>query len=223
MKKLISNLVLVLFISLVVVGCKKKADEATTSEAKEVAVTETSAEKYKVNAAESTIEWKGFKPTATHNGTINIENGVFKVDNGMIKSGTFLIDMKSIVVLDLEGKAKSNLESHLMGTVAGKEGDFFNTNQFPSALFEVTGSEVAEGGKTILKGNLDLKGVKNNISFPVSITQEGDMLKINSDAFTIDRTKWGANFGSKSIFDNLGDKFVNDEIELKITVSASKA
>jgi polyisoprenoid-binding protein YceI len=109
----------------------------------------------------------------------------------------------------------------LKGTVEGKEGDFFNVTQFPTGAFEVTGVS-DEGGKTMLSGNLTLKGVKQNITFPVSVANVGDELTITSDAFTIDRTKWGVNYGSKTVFDNLGDKFISDEIELKINVVAYK-
>jgi hypothetical protein len=49
------------------------------------------------------------------------------------------------------------------------------------------------------------------------------MLVITSETFTIDRSKWNVQYGSKSFFDNLGDKFINDAIELKINVSATKA
>lgn len=222
MKKRILNIFAILTIGLALVACKDKAKEAETSEAKEAEVTETTAEKYVVNVAESTIEWKGFKPTGTHNGTISIENGVLRFNEGKLNSGTFLIDMKSIAVLDLEGDYKTDLENHLKGTVEGKEDHFFNVAKFPTAAFEVTGSEVVEG-KTKLSGNLTLRGIKNNVTFPVNVTTEGDMMTLSSETFSIDRTKWGVNYGSKSIFDNLGDKFINDEMELKITVKAKKS
>ncbi len=222
MKKRILNIFAILTVGLALIACKDKAKEAETSEAKEAVVAETTAEKYVVNVAESTIEWKGFKPTGTHNGTINIENGVLSVDAGKLNSGTFLIDMQSIAVLDLEGDYKTDLENHLKGTVDGKEDHFFNVDKFPTAAFELTGTEVVEG-KTNLSGNLTLKGIKNNVTFPVNVTTEGDMMTLSSETFTIDRTKWGVNYGSKSIFDNLGDKFINDEMELKITVKAKKA
>ena len=48
------------------------------------------------------------------------------------------------------------------------------------------------------------------------------MVKITSETFAIDRTKWDVNYGSKSVFDNLGDKFINDDIELTVTVVANK-
>lgn len=223
MKKSIFNFLTIIAFTTVFVACKDKAKETNTSEAEPAAVSNSTSKKYTVNVAESVIEWKGFKPTGTHNGTINIENGVFKTEDGALQSGTFLIDMKSIVSLDLEGDMKANLENHLKGTVEGKEGDFFNVDSFPTGAFEITGSKAMEGGKTMLSGNLALKGVKNNISFPVTVNDTEDMLTITSEPFTIDRTKWNVNYGSKSVFDNLGDEFINDDIELKITVKAKKS
>ena len=222
MKKQVLNIFTVVALCAAVVGCKK-AKEANTSDAEAAAVGESTSQKYVANIAESTIEWKGFKPTGTHNGTVNVESGVFKVDNGTLQSGTFLIDMKSIVSTDLEGDMKGNLEAHLKGTVEGKEGDFFDVTKFPTGAFEITGTQATEGGKTMLSGNLALKGNKHNVTFPVTITTEGDIMTISSDAFTIDRTKWGVNYGSKTVFDNLGDKFINDDMELKITIKAKKA
>jgi polyisoprenoid-binding protein YceI len=223
MKKRILNVLMITAFAVVMVNCKDKAKEANTGKAEAAAVSESTTQKYVTDVTKSSIEWKGFKPTGTHNGTVNIDTGVFQVDGDVIQSGTFLIDMNSITDLDLEGDMKTNLENHLKGTVEGKEGDFFNVTQFPTGEFEVTGVS-EETDKTMLSGNLTLKGVKQNITFPISVVvSEGDnMLTITSEAFTIDRTKWGVNFGSKTVFDNLGDKFINDEIELKINVVAYK-
>lgn len=215
---------LLLIFTFSITGCKNKAEEANTSQAEAAAISESSSEKFTVNVAESTIEWKGFKPTGTHYGTISLDNGVFKTDDGKLQSGTFLIDMNSISVSDLEaGDGKENLEAHLKGTVEGKENHFFDVTKFPSAAFEITSTESLAAGKTRLSGNLTIKGQKHNISFPVTITNTDDQMTIESEAFTIDRTKWNVNYGSKSIFDDLGDKFINDDIELKINIKARKA
>lgn len=212
MKKQIFNLLTICALTIAVVGCKKKAEEANTSDAEAATVAESTSEKYIANISESTIEWKGFKPTGTHNGTINLTSGVFSTNDGKLHSGTFLIDMASLK--DADGSER--LEGHL------KSGDFFDVEKFPDAVFEITGSEDKDG-KTLLSGNLTMKGVKNNISFPVTISDAEDMMKITSDAFTIDRSKWNIQYGSKSFFDDLGDKFINDDIELKISVKAKKS
>jgi polyisoprenoid-binding protein YceI len=222
MKKTIFNLFIIAGITMATVGCKNENKEANTEDAQEVAVANTEAFEFLVDTSASVIEWKGEKPTGTHTGTIKLSEGAFKANDSLVESGTFVIDMKSLEVTDLEGEDKLKLESHLMGTVKGKEGDFFNVEKFPNTTFEVTGISQKDG-KTMLQGNLTMKEETKNVEFPVSINMNGDTLELTSNAFVIDRTKWGINYGSKSVFDSLGDKFINDEIELTINLKANKA
>lgn len=214
------NFVKILFITALIISgtsCKDKAKEATTTAAEDVVETE-SAESYSVNTDASTIEWKGFKPTGSHNGTIAIDNGVLDVANGEIVGGTFIINMNSITVLDIPADDEKN------GKLAGhlKSPDFFDVEKHPSAGFTITGIEDVDG-KMMLSGNLSLKEAKNNVTFPVTVTNENGAVTLNSETFTIDRSKWNVQYGSKSFFDNLGDKFINDDIELKIMVKAAKS
>ncbi|WP_335964528.1 YceI family protein [Galbibacter sp. PAP.153] len=205
-------------------ACKtEKKNETSANDAETVTETTVEAVKYKAVPEESIIEWKGSKPTGTHTGTISLESGVIAIKDGALESGNFLIDMNTITVTDLEaGDGKEDLEAHLKGTVEGKEDHFFNVAEHPTAYFEVTGIEEIEG-KTHIKGNLAIKGTKKNISFPVTVTENGDVATLTSEPFTIDRTNWNVNYGSKSVFDDLGDKFVNDDIELVVKVKAKKA
>lgn len=211
--KIVAVVALVAFAS-----CKDKADEAKTTEAEEAAMSEATAVTFKANTEKSAINWKGFKPTGSHTGTIAVSNGTVNVNDGVIESGNFTIDMSSITVTDIpmeeEGNAK--LKGHLTSA------DFFNVEKFPTAKFEVTGLETVEG-KTMLSGNLTMKEKTNNISFPVTTSMDGDNMTLTSETFTIDRSKWNVEYGSKSFFDNLGDKFINDDIELTVTLVANKA
>lgn len=218
MKKNAFKLLTLVAIMIAFVSCKDKADEAKTTAAEDAAKAQTASAKYMANPAESTIEWTGFKPTGKHNGTIKVESGIFTVNDGKIESGTFLIDMNSIVVLDIPADDEYNgkLVGHL------KSDDFFDVEKYPSAAFEVTGFEEKEG-KTWLSGNLTLKEKKNNVTFPVTVSSNNGQYSITSEVFTIDRSKWDVKYGSKSFFDNLGDKFINDDIELKISVSSKKS
>lgn len=218
MKNRILNIFAVVAIGLALVACKKKADEAKTGSAEEASQAMTSSVKYLANKDASTIEWKGFKPTGSHNGTIRIDNGVLTMNDGKIESGTFLINMSSIVVLDIPADDEDNgkLTGHL------KSADFFDVEKYPTAAFEVTGFEMKDG-KNMLSGNLTLKEKKNNISFPVTVNESEAMLELTSEVFTIDRSKWDVRYGSKSFFDDLGNRFINDDIELKISLKAKKA
>ncbi|MEP6260289.1 MAG: YceI family protein [Gillisia sp.] len=222
MKKSILNIFMIAGIAVATVGCKNDNREAQTGEALDVATANMEAVEFKVDPTASVIEWQGKKPTGTHTGTIQIAEGTFHANDSIVESGTFVIDMASINVTDLEGDDKANLEHHLKGTVEGKEGDFFNINEFPQAKFEVTGiSQV--NGQSMLQGNLTMKGETKNVEFPVNIDLNGEEIVLTSETFTIDRTKWNINFKSKSVFDSLGDNFINDEIELTIKVVATRA
>ena len=212
MKKNILNLFTLVAVGIAIVGCKNKAEEATTTNTETAMLAEDDGITYNVHLEESTIEWQGFKPTGSHKGTINIASGSFTIHDGKIESGNFVIDMRSIK----ESEDNAKLEGHL------KSADFFEAENFPTATFEITSLEDKDGS-TMLSGNLTLKDVTNTITFPVTITSEAHVLMVSSEVFTIDRSKWNVKYGSKSFFDDLKDKFINDDIELKITVKANKS
>lgn len=191
---------------------------------KDVEVTEIASEptdmavEYSVDTNASQIMWEGSKPTKKHNGTIALSSGVFHLNDGNVEAGNFVIDMNTINVEDLEGDEKAGLEAHLKGTAEGKEGDFFDANEYPNAKFEMTGIE-----NNVVKGNLTIKDKTNAIEFPATLTIEGDKMMLNSEAFELDRTKWGVNFGSKSVFPSIGDKFISDAMIIKLSLVANKA
>ncbi|SHI38853.1 Polyisoprenoid-binding protein YceI [Mesonia phycicola] len=223
MKKVFLNMFMVAALGVSVISCKNEVkNETEAKEAEEVTEVTDEAAVYIVSAEESKIEWLGAKPTGSHNGTINVKEGEILLGNDIVEGGHFVIDMKSIAVEDLEGDQKESLESHLMGTVEGKEGDFFNVQKYPEADFEITNVENKDG-KTWLNGNLTLKETTKNISIPVFIETTDEGITLSSETFTIDRTNWNINYGSKSVFDNLGDKFIKDDIELKVTLKGKKS
>jgi polyisoprenoid-binding protein YceI len=221
MKKNILSLFLIASVMLTV-SCKN--DKTETPEVQdEAAVASDSSTPYVVDSAASIIEWVGAKPTGKHNGTIAISNGEVYLNNGKIESGKFTIDMTSITVLDLKaGDGKEDLEGHLKGL--GKEEDadhFFNTNKFPEGSFEITAVNTVDA-QTTVEGNLTLKGITNPVKFPATITLDGNKMTLSTESFKINRTEWNVNYKSKSIFDDLKDKFVNDDIELTVNVTATK-
>lgn len=224
MKKIVLNLVLVAGISLGSISCKNdKENKVEPGEAQEAAVATGEAMSYEIDTAASTINWMGKKPTGKHVGTINVQNGTLMATDEEITSGSVVIDMNSIKVMDkgMDEDDKKSLENHLKGTVEGKETDFFNVEKYPTATFEITGV-TEENGKKMLQGNLTIKEETKNIQFPITTNISEEKISLESEAFVIDRTDWGVNFGSKSVFDNLGDKFISDDMELTINVTATR-
>lgn len=217
MKFTFLKITLMAFITVGAFSCKNTEKETDMSTEEAAEATEMATE-YTVDSAASQIIWEGSKPTATHHGTIKLSSGTIHLNEGNVEAGNFVIDMNSINDEDLEGDDKANLEAHLKGTVEGKEGDFFNVKEYPTAKFEMTSIE-----NNMVKGNLTIKDKTNAIEFPATVSMDGDKMMLKSEAFEVDRTKWNVNYGSKSVFPNLGDKFINDTMKISFSLVATKA
>jgi len=198
------------------------AKKANTEYAKKVS--DTSGETYTLSVDESQIHWRGTKPTGEHNGTVNLSEGSLTVKEGSVTGGTFLIDLNTIVNNDLENE---NMNAKLVGHL--KSPDFFDVANYPAAKFEITGikkyeSEVKDGFIPTHKveGNLTMKGITRNISFPAKIEVKENKITAISDEFSIDRTLWNVNFKSKKVFAELKDNFIGDLIHLKIKTEFTK-
>ncbi|MGB4959432.1 MAG: YceI family protein, partial [Saprospiraceae bacterium] len=202
-------------------SCK---DKTSTSDATEAAASAVG-QKYTTSAESAQINWNGAGPTKEHAGTINISGGELFVQDNALTSGSFSIDMNTITVTDLEGDKKADLEAHLKGTQAEGAEDFFHVTKFPTSTFDIISitPSTDSGAAFVVKGNLTMKGLANEVSIPANITTSADQVKVESLPFTIDRTKWGINYKSKNVFKEIGDKFINDEITLQINLSATPA
>lgn len=227
--KVLSQLFAILLVATLIVACGgSTADEAKVGDAEKAAEASASAINYGVNADASAIMWTGSKPTGSHNGTISIAEGSLAVKNGAIESGSFTLDMNAITVLDLKsGEGKEGLEGHLKGTSKPEyEDHFFNVNKFPTGKFVVTNVDALEGDSLYtheVKGNLTLKDSTKSVAFKATVDVTDASITAESQAFTINRTDWGVNYSSKSVVEGLGDKFINDDIELKVKIAANKA
>ena len=149
-------------------------------------------------------------PTSTSGG-VNVENGA-------ITKAEFVLDMGTITVLDLKaGDGKEALEAHLKGTDPEKVDHFFNIKEYPTASFVFKSFD----GKNLI-GDLTIKGKTKEISFPATVAVSDNAVEISSEPFKINRVDFGVNYGSKSVFDDLKDKFINDDIELVVKAKATK-
>ncbi len=164
---------------------------------------------YKAVVSESTAEWTGYKTGGQHNGIIEIKEGYLVVDNNMIVSGNFTIEMNSIKILDGDNK---KLLKHI------KSDDFFDVEKFQIATFVISGSSVEED-KMMVKGDLTIKGITEEIEFLASFAKnEKGQLVLESETFKVDRTKFNITYKSKTVFNKLKDKFIYDKFDMKIKV-----
>jgi polyisoprenoid-binding protein YceI len=171
---------------------------------------------YKVDAKTSKITWTATKVTGSHTGNVNFATGSFVFDGTNLSAGKFDVDMTSITVTDLNEKTgKGKLEGHL------NSDDFFSTAKHKTASFQVTKAKKVEGERFDVTGNLTIKGITNEVSFPATIKVTGESV-ITVGTIKVDRTKFDIKYGSGSFFENLGDKAINDNFELQLSVIARK-
>ena len=152
------------------------------------------------------INWKGTEITKSfHEGTIAISKGVLTFDGATLTGGSFTVDMNSIVCTDLSEKYAAKLVGHL------KSDDFFGVAEHPEATLIITSAEPTEGGYNV-SGDFTIRG----ITHPESFTLKLDGTKATAD-LEIDRSKYNVKFRSGSFFENLGDKLINDALELNVS------
>ena len=67
-----------------------------------------------------------------------------------------------------------------------------------------------------------MKDSTKSISFGANINISDAEITADAPQFVIDRTYWSVNYGSKKIFDDLKDKFIHDDMGIKIKLIAKK-
>ena len=173
--------------------------------------------KYSVDSAQSVIEWSGRNPNSKHFGTVGIKRGKVEVNHSIL-TGVVDIDMDSIDNISLKGdELHPVLTSHL------KSDDFFFVKIFPSAVLTIKeGLPVKTPFLSIpnyeLNATLELRGVKADLAFQATVARtEGGGLAAEAH-FDIDRTRWGAIYGSARFFENLGMHLVFDLISFQVKI-----
>lgn len=178
---------------------------------------------YAVDATLSKVMWEGSKPAGAHNGTVNVTEGKVVVDGDKLSGGSFVLDMNTISVLDLEGDQKAYLESHLKGLADDNADDFFNVNKYPTGKYEitkVTGLANDPEATHLIYGNLTLRDVTKSVSFKAKVDMSDAGVRVTTPKFKIDRTEWGIKYGSDKFFKGLKDKVISDNFVLQVNLIA---
>uniref|UniRef100_UPI0032174BEC YceI family protein n=1 Tax=uncultured Draconibacterium sp. TaxID=1573823 RepID=UPI0032174BEC len=173
---------------------------------------EVSKKHFDVDTKNSKVYWTGKKVTGEHSGYLTVGNGTVMVENNKVKSADLNLDLTSIECTDLSGEWKDKLVGHL------KSDDFFSVDKHPNATFKIKSIDGTGSNKTVV-GDLTIKGITNEISFPAEVTVDGNKVTATGNA-TIDRTKWNMKFRSGKFFDSLGDKMIHDEFDIKFELIA---
>lgn len=169
-----------------------------------------STQTFKVDTERSSIDWIGRKVTGEHTGKIEITSGELILAGDAVKGGSFLIDMTSLT------SDNDRLTGHL------KTEDFFSVEKNPQAKFQITKVTAAGSGRINVTGDLTIKGISQPLSFPASVKKQGNTVVAVAKGVKVNRAKYDIRYGSKSFFNDIGDKAIEDDFELSINLVAKK-
>lgn len=169
---------------------------------------------FKVNNEKSIVEWTGRKVTGSHNGTIEVKEGNFTFKDNNLLSGKFVIDTRSIKILDIEdAETNAQFAGHLASD------DFFNSEQYPESLFEVKHAEPGDHHLYYVTGDLTIKGITHPVDAVLQIETQQNKATVQSK-IVLDRTKYNMKFRSGNFFTDLGDTLIYNNFDLTINLVA---
>jgi polyisoprenoid-binding protein YceI len=185
------------------------AKKATKAAAKPAA----KSEKVEIDPATSKIVYLGKKVTGEHTGEVKLQSGSLEFDaKNNFTGGEFVADMTTINNTDLkDAEYNKKLVGHL------NSDDFFATEKFKTATFKTTSVKKVKGDNYTVTGDLTIKGKSNPVTFNADATKTGATAVIK-----FDRTKYDIKYGSGQFFQGLGDKMINDEVQLTVTLTVKK-
>lgn len=168
---------------------------------------------YTVDAASSTVTWKGSKAIGkSHVGGIDISEGSLTLVENQLVSGLFILDMNSLTSGDNGG---TRLLDHL------KSEDFFGVANYPTATLVIYSAESLGGDQYKVQGELTIKDKTNPIEFTATATEADGQVTASAD-IVFDRAQFDVQYGSGSFFSGLGDDLINDEVEMTVQLVAKK-
>lgn len=167
-------------------------------------------EVYTVDLKSSVIDWSAKKVVGGHIGTVKLASGSLIYSEKGLKDGAFVMDLANLT------SDNERLTSHL------KNDDFFSVDKFPTSKFDITKVSPAGTDRVNISGNLTIKGITHPLNFDASVKKEKDIIVAVAKGVKVDRTKYDIKYRSKSFFESIGDKAIDDVFELNINLVAKK-
>jgi rhodanese-related sulfurtransferase/polyisoprenoid-binding protein YceI len=168
--------------------------------------------------AESRVAWFGRNRNGGNSGTVPVAKGELLFKDGRLNHGYFELDMLKLANENLSDKALAGmLIAHLQSR------DFFLTDVFPVARFETTHVaaivDVAAGQPNFdVQGQLTLRGLTRELSFPATVERLDDGRVAAEAHLDLDRTCFGAKYGSGKFYEKLGMHLVHDLVSIQLRI-----
>jgi polyisoprenoid-binding protein YceI len=179
--------------------------------------------KLPIDTENSVIRWTGRNLFNFHEGTLKLGPGHIEAVGNQLGESVIPIDMTSLHCSDLTDSAmNAMLIAHLRST------DFFDVETYPQAAFSIIAAHEIAGATAgmpnyQIRGQLTLRGHSHEIEFPALIAEKSTGGWVAQATLDLDRTLWGAHYGSGKFFARLGQHVVNDLVHLHLKIVTGPA
>ena len=173
---------------------------------------------FEVDQKASLVEWVGRNLFSRHAGTAQLGPGLVFIKDGRLTGGRLTVDMTSLRCSDIPDP---EMNAHLIAHLESE--DFFSVEKYPQAELDIRQIEYRSNVRPdepnyFIIADFTLRGVTNTIDFAAVVARKGDGSFTAQALLDLDRTLWGANYGSAKFFGRLGQHVVNDEFHLQLKV-----
>lgn len=170
------------------------------------------AQKVEVDPSASKVVYLAKKVTGQHTGEVKVANGYLNFDKDVLKGGEIEIDMTTITNNDIADK-----EYHKKFIDHMNSDDFFATaaNKTAKIVFKDVKKVKADNYK--ITGDLTIKGKTAPVTFDAVANKEKATAQVK-----FDRTAYDIKYGSGKFFQGLGDKMINDDVQLDVVLASKK-
>ena len=139
---------------------------------------------------------------------------MINVDKNTILNGEIIINMNSITCTDIEDENSNQyLVEHL------KNDDFFAVSKFPIASLKIINTKHKKNNDYLITADLTIKDQTHAVNFIANIKFNKDGA-VATGKIDVDRSKYNIKYKSKTWYDDLGDRFINDIFELYFNLVA---
>lgn len=207
-------------VALLMVACEKAPQGENVIITDEVLPKSGTGESFLVDTANSWIRLSWTGVGKNHPATFQMRFGKVMANRNEVTSGNFIIDITSMQMADGGEISDERSSPHLVA------GGALDPTAFGTTKFEITNIEaykqkdedksLVKGANFMVSGNLQVRTVTKNITFPARVDLDGNTLKANAD-FDIDRRQWKLNYGEDKTLD---EKSASETMKVELSVVA---
>ncbi|MGB1040374.1 MAG: YceI family protein [Flavobacteriales bacterium] len=162
----------------------------------------------------ASISWKAWHFGKTHEryGKVPISKAEIYIKRKKLKGGIVEFSIENLTVENFgERKEKEYLTNHL------KSADFFETDSFPTAYFEISKVKKSKGEYShLISGNLQIKNISRNITLPCNYNYYKDSVQLSFKPFEINRNDWKLTYHNSETSGISSDYLIDNGIGFEI-------